>query len=171
MWYNHLLNTQTAWMGALDAFSGHGDCPSHGEKWIANIWIDIVGDGKRQLKSWKSGTNWIKSGYKDNEVYTILGNPSLKPKSDYYLFKARYSPSKNIGPDKNIKIADARLHFSNIGQSSVPESSGEVTEEKENKLLGNSKIMQSILLLLDELNKDELSMINEMLKKRMSPEK
>lgn len=169
MWYNHLLNTQTAWMGALDAFSGHGDCVSNGEKWIANIWIDIIGDGKHELRSWKSGTNWIKPGNKDVEVYKALGNPDLKPKSDYSKFKERYSSAKNIGPDTNVKIGDVRLHFNNLGENTVTRSSGNVAGAKEDKNSGHTKILQSVLLLLDELRQDELDVVADRLRKRMSP--
>ncbi len=168
MWYNHLLNTQTAWMGALDAFSGHGDCVSKGEKWIANIWIDIIGDGKHELRSWKSGTNWIKPGSKDAEVYTALGNPDLKPKSVYSQFVERYSAAKNIGPDTNVKIGDVRLHFDNFGEDTVTGGSGYVAGAEEGGTLKHRKILQSVLLLIDELRHDELDVAAERLKKRVS---
>jgi hypothetical protein len=156
-------------MGALDSFSGHGDCVSNGEKWIANIWIDIIGDGKHELRSWKSGTNWIKPGNKDVEVYKALGNPDLKPKSDYSKFKERYSSAKNIGPDTNVKIGDVKLHFNNLGENTVTRSSGNVAGAKEDKNSGHTKILQSVLLLLDELRQDELDVVADRLRKRMSP--
>lgn len=40
MWYNHLLDEETDWMGERDAFSLHGGCKiSKGHKWAANYWI------------------------------------------------------------------------------------------------------------------------------------
>ncbi|XP_028417038.1 transmembrane prolyl 4-hydroxylase-like [Dendronephthya gigantea] len=148
LWYNHLLNTKTSWMGALDAFSSHGDCVSDGEKWIANIWIDIIGDGKHELRSWKSGTNWIKPGNKkDAEIYTYLGNPDLKQSSNYTQFKERYSPVMNTKPETNTDFQETR--------------SG--------KNLGHSKILQSVLLLLAELKQDELYIVADKLRKEMTP--
>ena len=149
-------------MGALDAFSGQGDCSSRGEKWIANIWIDIIGDGKHELRSWRTGTNWIKPGNKDIDVFTALGNPDLKAKSDYSQFKERYSPVQNVGPHTNVKIGDVRLHFNNFesGSNFVGPEKGETLEQ--------SKILQSVLLLLNELRQDELGVVADRLQKRMS---
>ena len=166
MWYNHLLNTQTSWMGALDAFSGHGDCASSGEKWIANNWIDIIGDGKHELRSWRSGTNWIKPGNKDADIYTALGNPDLKAKSDYSQFKERYSAAKNTGPDTNVKIGDVRLHFDNHGHNTLTESGEKVARSDSQE---QDNILQSVLLLLDELRQDELDMVAKRLRKKMLP--
>ena len=40
MWYNHLLDEESGWMGAMDDYSLHGGCDIHeGIKWIANNWI------------------------------------------------------------------------------------------------------------------------------------
>ena len=169
MWYNHLLNTKTGWMGALDAFSGHGDCSSNGEKWIANIWIDIIGDGKRELRSWKSGANWIKPEIKDVEIYKVLGNPNLKPKQDYHIFKERYSAIKNMVPDANAKISDVKLHFDNLAEDTFTTSKDRLSKSKEDESLGHSKILKSVLLLLEELSDDELDVVTGRLKNRISP--
>ena len=40
LWYNHLVDEETGWVGELDPYSYHGGCPViKGEKWIANFWI------------------------------------------------------------------------------------------------------------------------------------
>lgn len=40
MWYNHLVDEESGWLGELDERSLHGGCDVRkGEKWIANIWI------------------------------------------------------------------------------------------------------------------------------------
>lgn len=40
MWYNHLVNKETGWLGELDERSLHGGCDVRkGEKWISNIWL------------------------------------------------------------------------------------------------------------------------------------
>ena len=49
IWFNHLVDGETKWMGAQDVYSMHTGCPVlKGEKWIANHWIqvdDIAPDG------------------------------------------------------------------------------------------------------------------------------
>ena len=40
IWFNHLLDAETQWMGEQDVYSMHAGCPvASGEKWIANHWI------------------------------------------------------------------------------------------------------------------------------------
>ncbi|XP_065064704.1 uncharacterized protein LOC135690936 [Rhopilema esculentum] len=40
MWYNHLVDEKTGWLGELEDRSLHGGCDvKRGEKWIANIWL------------------------------------------------------------------------------------------------------------------------------------
>ena len=40
LWYNHLVDPKSGWMGALDEWSLHGGCDViKGEKWIANLWV------------------------------------------------------------------------------------------------------------------------------------
>lgn len=40
MWYNHLLDEDSGWLGPMDDYSLHGGCDIlRGEKWIANNWI------------------------------------------------------------------------------------------------------------------------------------
>ena len=154
-------------MGALDAFSGHGDCVSSGEKWIANIWIDIIGDGKHELRSWRSGTNWIKPGNKkDATIYTLLGNPDFKHNLHYPQFKERHSPVIKTQPETN---SDSRLHFINPIKDEVTKGSGNFSEDRSDESLGHSKILQSVLLLLAELEQDELYVVADMLRKRMPP--
>ena len=168
LWYNHLLNRRTGWMGALDAFAGHGDCKSkNGEKWVANIWIDIIGDGKHQLRSWKGGTNWIKPGNKDIEIYRTLGNPDLKPKSDYLRFKERYSEEKNKFPQTNIKIGDIKVHFNNINKPAAESNADKFQPQQEKS--ETSRIVRSILLLLEELDQKELEIVAQVLRSKMKP--
>ena len=144
-------------MGALDAFSAHGDCVSNGEKWIANIWIDIIGDGKQQLMSWKSGKNWIKPGNTETEIYSVLGNPDLKPMSNYLQFKERYSSAKNFGPKTNVKIGDVRLHLNNHKNEDVEKT----------KTIPQSNVLKSVILLLNELRQDEVEVVAGILRNKM----
>lgn len=40
LWYNHMVNETTGWMGELDLYSLHGGCDVvKGEKWLSNMWI------------------------------------------------------------------------------------------------------------------------------------
>lgn len=40
MWYNHLLDEESDWLGDRDGFSVHGGCKiKKGYKWAANYWI------------------------------------------------------------------------------------------------------------------------------------
>ncbi|RMX59580.1 hypothetical protein pdam_00003643, partial [Pocillopora damicornis] len=54
MWYNHLRDDESGWMGARDDFSLHGGCGiKRGEKWIANLWITApYKDGAHIPSSW-----------------------------------------------------------------------------------------------------------------------
>lgn len=173
LWYNHLLNRHTGWMDALDVFSGHGDCRSQdGEKWVANIWIDILGDGKHELRSWKSGTNFIKPGNKDAEIYTVLGNPDLKPKSDYSQFKERYSMEKNIVLQADEKIGHMfkPVLFTPVTAKGMfkPVTSSN-TEDIQPQMIQRSRILQSVILLLEELDQKELDIVASTLRSRMKP--
>jgi hypoxia-inducible factor prolyl 4-hydroxylase len=47
MWYNHLRDDETGWVGELDPRTYHGGCDViKGHKWIANSWINIIGDSR-----------------------------------------------------------------------------------------------------------------------------
>ncbi|KAF6717156.1 Transmembrane prolyl 4-hydroxylase [Oryzias melastigma] len=47
-WYNHLSDGQ-GWMGELDEYSLHGECPvKRGVKWVANSWINVDPDHQQQ---------------------------------------------------------------------------------------------------------------------------
>ncbi|EDO48199.1 predicted protein, partial [Nematostella vectensis] len=51
MFYNHLVDPKSRWMSALDPRSFHGGCDvKKGTKWVANVWINVIGDGMNELK-------------------------------------------------------------------------------------------------------------------------
>ena len=51
LWYNHLVNPETGWVGDIDHFTWHGGCPvEEGDKWIANFWIKFTDDPEELLK-------------------------------------------------------------------------------------------------------------------------
>ncbi|XP_051913205.1 transmembrane prolyl 4-hydroxylase-like [Hippocampus zosterae] len=48
--YNHLSDGQ-GWMGELDEYSLHGDCPvKRGLKWVANSWVNVDPDYQMQAR-------------------------------------------------------------------------------------------------------------------------
>ncbi|KAF0036166.1 hypothetical protein F2P81_011478 [Scophthalmus maximus] len=50
LWYNHLSDGR-GWMGELDEYSLHGDCPvRHGVKWAANSWVNVDPDHQMQAR-------------------------------------------------------------------------------------------------------------------------
>lgn len=51
IWYNHFLDPQNGWMGAMDNHTLHGGCPvTMGTKWVANFWIKATDDKLYDLK-------------------------------------------------------------------------------------------------------------------------
>ncbi|XP_072223705.1 transmembrane prolyl 4-hydroxylase-like [Leuresthes tenuis] len=49
-WYNHLSDGR-GWMGELDEYSLHGDCPvRRGVKWVANSWVNVDPDHQQQAR-------------------------------------------------------------------------------------------------------------------------
>jgi hypothetical protein len=53
MWYNHVVYEPSRWMGNLDHFSFHGGCDVRkGRKWIANNWISVGNDRRRDIWNW-----------------------------------------------------------------------------------------------------------------------
>ncbi|CAM9283659.1 unnamed protein product [Lampetra planeri] len=50
LWYNHLSDGR-GWMGELDEYSLHGDCPvKRGLKWVANSWVNVDPDHQLQAR-------------------------------------------------------------------------------------------------------------------------
>ncbi|XP_021179227.2 transmembrane prolyl 4-hydroxylase [Fundulus heteroclitus] len=50
LWYNHLSDGR-GWMGELDEYSLHGDCPvRRGVKWVANSWVNVDPDHQQQAR-------------------------------------------------------------------------------------------------------------------------
>lgn len=50
LWYNHLSDGR-GWMGELDEYSLHGDCPlRRGLKWLANSWVNVDPDQQQQAR-------------------------------------------------------------------------------------------------------------------------
>ncbi|CAJ1085062.1 transmembrane prolyl 4-hydroxylase-like [Xyrichtys novacula] len=50
LWYNHLSDGR-GWMGELDEYSLHGDCPvKRGVKWVASSWINVDPDSQQQAR-------------------------------------------------------------------------------------------------------------------------
>ncbi|XP_060082088.1 transmembrane prolyl 4-hydroxylase-like [Ylistrum balloti] len=50
IWYNHKVDPDSGWLGAMDRHTFHGGCPvTVGTKWIANFWIKTTDDKLEDL--------------------------------------------------------------------------------------------------------------------------
>ncbi|XP_065069358.1 transmembrane prolyl 4-hydroxylase-like [Rhopilema esculentum] len=65
MWYNHDVDSKTGMLGELNPMSVHGGCEVRkGAKWIANNWINIIGQsGSEEFKS-----GWLKQRLDHDEL-------------------------------------------------------------------------------------------------------
>ena len=124
MWYNHLLDSNTRWLSALDPMSYHGGCDvTKGEKWVANIWINIVGDGKQDFRAWKMGSNWLAHRERNRDVLGALEvEIPQKP-----TLNNRYTKEKNT-----LKEKSASVELKNTEQQERREA--EKVEERAEKL-------------------------------------
>ncbi|XP_031556319.1 transmembrane prolyl 4-hydroxylase-like [Actinia tenebrosa] len=96
LFYNHLLNHKTRWLSAVDPRALVGGCDVRkGEKWIANAWININGDGINDLISWKSAANWMSGNNRNDEVITALKRTDTEGNIDEEI-ENRYTLEKNI---------------------------------------------------------------------------
>ncbi|XP_026222756.1 transmembrane prolyl 4-hydroxylase-like [Anabas testudineus] len=77
LWYNHLSDGR-GWMGELDEYSLHGDCPvRRGVKWVANSWVNVDPDHQMQAHYQRlvAQRNQAKSGM--DEHYKPLSHSDL----------------------------------------------------------------------------------------------
>jgi len=64
MWYNHDVDPKTGMLGELNPMAVHGGCEVRkGVKWIANSWINIIGD--RGSEEFKLG--WLRRRLQDHD--------------------------------------------------------------------------------------------------------
>lgn len=93
VFYNHLYDKSSQWSSALDPRSLVGECQvQKGDKWIAHTWMNVVGDGITELKSWKTGTNWLSQKNLNKEVISSL-EANYQP--DEEIDENRYTREKN----------------------------------------------------------------------------
>ncbi|XP_031733980.1 transmembrane prolyl 4-hydroxylase-like isoform X2 [Anarrhichthys ocellatus] len=77
LWYNHLSDGR-GWMGELDEYSLHGDCPvSRGMKWTANSWVNVDPDHQQQARYQRlvAQRHRVKSGMEEH--YQPLSHSDL----------------------------------------------------------------------------------------------
>jgi len=73
LWYNHLVDNKTGWLGELDQYTFHGGCDvKRGTKWIANSWISVGEDRERDLLNWIELSEYEEE--KDNDTSTSDSN-------------------------------------------------------------------------------------------------
>ncbi|XP_041801707.1 transmembrane prolyl 4-hydroxylase-like isoform X2 [Chelmon rostratus] len=77
LWYNHLSDGR-GWMGELDEYSLHGDCPvRRGVKWVANSWVNVDPDHQQQARYQRlvAQRHRVKSGMEEH--YQPLSHSNL----------------------------------------------------------------------------------------------
>lgn len=53
LWYSHMINDDTGWLGDTDPYSVHGGCDvKKGRKWIANNWISVSENRTDDIDFW-----------------------------------------------------------------------------------------------------------------------
>ena len=53
LWYSHLIDEKTGWLGQSDPYSFHGGCDViKGTKWIANNWITVSENRTKDIEFW-----------------------------------------------------------------------------------------------------------------------
>ena len=192
LWYNHLLHMRTGWLSVLDPLSYHGECAvKKSEKWVANIWINVVGDGQTNFKAWKSETNWLAKNNLDNEIVEPLTNKEVTKELRERSFEMRYSKDKNtnnniietnvvkksersesISKDKEVKTLNLELGNT---PAPLPLSKEQVTIDQNQSTTGSlpppnaegNRIVAAILLLLEELDRVEMEIVARLLHERM----
>ncbi|XP_054833204.1 transmembrane prolyl 4-hydroxylase [Eublepharis macularius] len=70
-WYNYLSDGE-GWVGDLDEYSLHGGClVTEGTKWIANNWINVDPNKRRQLQFQQEMARYINTGDEDQSEWTM----------------------------------------------------------------------------------------------------
>ncbi|XP_030850329.1 transmembrane prolyl 4-hydroxylase-like [Strongylocentrotus purpuratus] len=94
MWYNHLVDPETGWLGAQDKYSLHGGCKvKRGVKWIANNWIAVDDIYSQQMEFHKKyfakhavpGSKpalTVQSDRMETDAYTVDSSTGTKSSSE-----------------------------------------------------------------------------------------
>ncbi|KAM7170957.1 transmembrane prolyl 4-hydroxylase isoform 1-T1 [Macrochelys suwanniensis] len=70
-WYNYLSDGE-GWVGDLDEYSLHGGClVTRGTKWIANNWINVDPNKRRQLQFQQEMARYAKEGDEAQNEWTV----------------------------------------------------------------------------------------------------
>ncbi|ETE65606.1 Transmembrane prolyl 4-hydroxylase, partial [Ophiophagus hannah] len=70
-WYNYLPDGE-GWVGDIDEYSLHGGClVTEGTKWIANNWINVDPNKRRQLQFQEEMARYINSENEDQSEWTM----------------------------------------------------------------------------------------------------
>lgn len=143
MWYNHKLRGSQGWFGDLDPLSYQGSCEvKKSEKWVAKIWVNINGDGRKELRAWKMGHNWLAENNRNEEIMNMLQTEVVEET----VAENRYTKHKNVEVNDGVKI-------DLVGHTNVKEESSweENTDAKEESV---KYYTQNKLQLTEESLKD-----------------
>lgn len=143
MWYNHKLPGSQGWFGDLDPLSYQGSCEvKKSEKWVAKIWVNINGDGRKELRAWKMGHNWLAENNRNEEIMNMLQTEVVEET----VAENRYTKDKNVEVNEGVKI-------DLVGHTNVKDESSweENTDAKEDSV---KYYAQNKLQLTEESLKD-----------------
>lgn len=117
MWYNHLLDGNSGWLGDLDQLSQHGGCDVlKGTKWVANLWLTLVGEPGTgdAFKGWidygkdesqfQPGTNWRGELLKTGDE----GDKESKQKEESKAKGSETETKEETGDEKQRTIEEAK---------------------------------------------------------------
>ena len=160
-----------------------------GEKWIALTWIDIIGDGINELRPWRIGSNWLSRNNLNENVIEKMRNDDFIEGENYNHYdklkyfeneeknpstphsrKEQHTTSSSGSKSKNI-LNSGGNNRENIKNPSTakptnqnyfplgppPRLSGPGIPKK--TMMIDNRLVQSVLLLIEELDRDELEIV------------
>lgn len=84
LWYTHLVDEETGWLGESDPYSFHGGCDVvKGTKWIANSWISVSEDRTKDIELWLQKQEIWRNPSRDHDNFV-----TTETDEDDEIFKA-----------------------------------------------------------------------------------
>ena len=132
-------------IGDLEQETTYGHCPvEQNEQWIAKAWINVIGDGKEELRAWRRGKNWLSARNKSLNILKTLGTTTKPLVAEYY--EEEYNKGTN----------------ENTNSDTVSGKEGSKARRK------GQHILNAINSILEVISKDELKAISKVVNKKLS---
>lgn len=113
-----------------------------GERWIAKMWVDVIGDGISDLRPWKMGTNWLSENNKNIEIIESLRNDYFIEGENYeHIYRSSYRRDQ-IKDEEKIERNPKSILESNEITELV--SSIESTDADKATILGDQRTIKEI---------------------------